>query len=254
VDIILSYGISTGLHPATDVSGRNLASRDEMANGRLGIEKARGTYLAFLDDDDLWIDGHLERSTAWLDKRPSHGFVYAPVILKNPSQNIERKHPEVVPVPTLENLFLSCTVQLPSVVARVSHVRAAGRFDESLRTGSDYDLWLRLAARAPFGVIDKISCIIHRHPGNITDSALRMYRGCLVVLQKRVDDLRSEISQTVIKQRMGRVSYLISRLAVGERNFKLAASSFFRALCFYPHIPGILYVLTLGRVPFGDNE
>ena len=44
-------------------------------------------------------------------------------------------------------LSQTCTVLTSAVVARKQTIDAVGRFDESLRRGQDFDLWLRLAHR-----------------------------------------------------------------------------------------------------------
>ncbi|MHC4591189.1 MAG: glycosyltransferase family 2 protein, partial [Planctomycetota bacterium] len=43
----------------------------------LGLERARGRYIAYLDDDDLWYPNHLSALTRALDDNPSAGVAYS---------------------------------------------------------------------------------------------------------------------------------------------------------------------------------
>jgi glycosyltransferase involved in cell wall biosynthesis len=45
---------------------------------RLGIEKARGRILAFLDNDDRWTPNYLQAKVDILDSRPEVGVVFSP--------------------------------------------------------------------------------------------------------------------------------------------------------------------------------
>jgi glycosyltransferase involved in cell wall biosynthesis len=44
-----------------------------------GVELAQGTFLAFLDADDLWMDYKLARQLSVLEKKPRHAMVFGHV-------------------------------------------------------------------------------------------------------------------------------------------------------------------------------
>lgn len=107
-----------------------------------GIAASAGALVAFLDDDDAWLPGKLERQVALLDEDPEPGLVYS---------RAERFGDELGPWPRLlperpdlRALLASNFIACSTVVARRSALESAGPFDESLPLAQDFDLWLRV--------------------------------------------------------------------------------------------------------------
>lgn len=113
-----------------------------------GLRAARGELVAFLDADDTWFPTFIEKQIELL-KRNDADLVFADALLFGESPLTGRTFMQGEPPRgevTPENLLsVKVTVLTSTVLARRALVLEVGLFDESLRRGQDFDLWLRLA-------------------------------------------------------------------------------------------------------------
>jgi glycosyltransferase involved in cell wall biosynthesis len=118
-----------------------------------GIRAARGEYVAFLDDDDIWLPPKLERQMALLSD-PEVGLVHTYTEIINGSGRIDaaataqrlRLHNAATRNgSTYERLSGTCVMFLSSVVVRRECFGRVGLFDMALEAFEDWDLYLRVA-------------------------------------------------------------------------------------------------------------
>ncbi|HEV8716123.1 MAG TPA: glycosyltransferase [Candidatus Binatia bacterium] len=117
-----------------------------------GIELARGRYFAFLPSDDLYEPDKLAVQVPVLEENPAVGVVFSwqTVIdaAGNPSTEQQVREWCTVPFETKEEIFPALFerdfLSTPTHLLRRECFARVGRFDESLVTAQDYDLWLRV--------------------------------------------------------------------------------------------------------------
>ena len=122
----------------------------------LGVARARGAYIAFLDSDDLWLPEKLKRQTAFFAAHPEALICQTEEIwIKNGRRlNPARKHRKSSGMIFLPSLEL-CLVSPSAVMIKKTFFQEMGGFDESLPACEDYDLWLRISCRFPVYLIDE---------------------------------------------------------------------------------------------------
>ncbi len=129
-----------------------------------GIAAATGEHIAFLDGDDLWPDGRLDRQLAALDARPDVDGVLGRI------QYVATDGGRIPRLP-YEDPRLH-TIVAPSVAAGLFRRRSferVGPFDEELRSSEDLD-WLLRASEAGLDlrVLPDVTLVYRHHDANST--------------------------------------------------------------------------------------
>jgi glycosyltransferase involved in cell wall biosynthesis len=110
-----------------------------------GIEAARGEWIAFLDDDDVWSPRKL-RVQLDAAKQASASFVYGSMVAVDSEGRVLESFPTPPPQDLRRLLRRQNVLRCPSsVMARADLVRRVGGLDEHLNELTDWDFFIRLA-------------------------------------------------------------------------------------------------------------
>ncbi|MFT3729331.1 MAG: glycosyltransferase family 2 protein [Terricaulis sp.] len=143
-----------------------------------GLRAATGDYLAFLDDDDVWLPGHLRPQLKMLDERSDLEAVFAQVINTEPDLT-----PRGAPAPKqpgegdvlLRKLLSGLFPQIGTLVTRVRVREKVGEFDPVLLGGQDLDWMLRIARTRRLGFV-RVPSVYFRGRYGGTEDALQLRR------------------------------------------------------------------------------
>lgn len=114
-------------------------------NRNLGISKAIGEYLAFCDDDDIWIANKLECQVSFLMQNPEFDIVSSKIELFSNDQLVDTNRiPKVRRKLTTFKLLYRNTVYYSTVVLRAKCLNYKFSEDPLLIATEDYQLWLKL--------------------------------------------------------------------------------------------------------------
>lgn len=126
-----------------------------------GIERARGEFVAFLDQDDWWLPEKLARQTSMFARSERIGLVHTAVKYFNETLGREvgpqdpLARPETMAGDCYERLLLGNPLVNSSAMVRRSALDRVGLCDLQIsgNTVQDYDLWLRIAREYEFAYV-----------------------------------------------------------------------------------------------------
>jgi len=161
--------------------------RGAAAARNTGIVRSTGSYLAFLDADDMWLPRKLERQVALLEAMPQVGLAYAWYALTDEvgtplPQRFETWAPDG---DLLESLPLSLAPYTPTWLIRRACIDHVGPFDTSFAISEDWEFCLRLAlAGYQFACAREVLVHVRRHSRHLSDDLVRSLECSRRVLAK----------------------------------------------------------------------
>ena len=189
--IVVSDGYCDNTRKAVDEFGdKRLRYYEIRHSGRpavprnFGINKASGQYLAFCDDDDIWMSEKLGLQMEKIAKDSKIGLVYARCLAKGSVRDIIIPYQDGKEGFIFKELFLSYNfIPNSTVLIKREVIREVGNFEEDIRlkAAEDFDLWLRIAQRYKIGFVDKVLAVHKESEDSISKGTLkRLLRELLV--------------------------------------------------------------------------
>jgi glycosyltransferase involved in cell wall biosynthesis len=143
---------------------RNETSQGGAGARNQGIAAASGRWIAFLDDDDLWLPAKLEKQLVLLKANESASAASCSFFVRAPlrRRRVVRVNPDVSEQEMLRgNCFGGASVCFTSA----GMLKGIGGFDATLRSGQDWDLWLRLSRAGPIVACQEPLALYEAHLG-----------------------------------------------------------------------------------------
>ena len=145
------------------------------ASRNLGLTQAKGEYVAFLDQDDIFLPHKLASQVALLEQNPSLGIANSGWQIANQQGNVNAAvEPwKEIPELNLTNLIIWKPVFLGAMLFRRSWLERTEGFDTTLEQTPDVDLVLRLTAMGATAAWVKQTTVKYRqHEANASRNTL----------------------------------------------------------------------------------
>jgi glycosyltransferase involved in cell wall biosynthesis len=210
----------------------NAHGLDVVHQARQGLSVARNTglansssrYVAFLDDDDVWLPEKLERQVKMLEDRPDAVGCHCQFEAFSDSGPTSTGTAGAYDFHQLlrgERFSL-----FPTMLIRRSEIDACGWFSSNFPTAEDVDLTYRLARRGPVLFCDEVLFRYRRHSGNVTNNLRESSLASQMALEVQ------RYRQLVVADRAGAIDARRGKRALGRywaQNDLRGAAMFWRS-------------------------
>jgi glycosyltransferase involved in cell wall biosynthesis len=159
-----------------------------------GVAAASAPFIAFLDSDDLWEPGKLERQLEYMRQKPECLVSQTEEIWRrcgvrvNPGWRHRKRTGDF-----FFDSLRTCLISPSAVMMRTSVFCELGGFDENMQAAEDYDLWLRLLLEYQVELLSE-PLVIRRagHQGQLSATVPAIDRFRILALLKLL--LRNNLS------------------------------------------------------------
>lgn len=140
-----------------------------------GLAASTGTFVTFLDQDDVWHPLHLERQLSCFDAQEELGAVVSPYQHWYPDAGVYPSaaaalgpETEVALDPNFtgwvfHQFLLDCWALTSATLIRRETLQLHGAFDETQDYGEDWELWLRLSQVVKFAKLNWPPVLYRQH-------------------------------------------------------------------------------------------
>ncbi len=166
-----------------------------------GIRAARGSLIGFLDADDAWLPEKLSLQVDHFRRHPEVALVTGGVVHCDEHLRPRRVGlpPQVGSAFMFERLLVKSNIAPTSVLVRASALEAVGGFSER-PISQDWDTWLRLAPRFPFGSIHA-PLVKKRDHGSKTRTAAKRLQTNAEVFESHIGAVRPRWKRYLLRRR-----------------------------------------------------
>ncbi|WP_279599415.1 glycosyltransferase family 2 protein [Methylobacterium sp. E-065] len=209
-DYIQSLQDTRVSYAACQFAGRPSVARN------FGIRLATGEFIAFCDDDDLWLADKLVTQVEFMEQRGIDFCFTAAGVIDADGNKIEQPQIGYRRKISLAWFLMSLgdNIYPSTIMLRRGKLASIKLFDESpkLRQGEDYEFFARFLEIAPGYGIDRELVLYRGHSGSIQERSVTRWFLHQLNLQKALYRTKS-FPRSVLLVRLMRVFYWMARIS-----------------------------------------
>ncbi len=194
-----------------------------------GMKSARGTFIAFLDSDDLWYPQKLQSQMSLFDSDDSLGLVYSgfsktDILGNRTAQNIPFMKGMIYEELIWGNPFANSTV-----IIKKTCLQDIGYFNARYSPAEDYEYWVRICRRFKVDFVQEPLMQYCVYGDGISLNTLKMEQAKRAILQDNWNEFK-ENNPTAKYKALGRIIRCCLKRYFNENNLADFERCFFEYL------------------------
>ena len=200
-----------------------------------GLQEATGEFIGFCDADNYWLPGKLSRQLDVFAERPDIGVVYGDLSLIDENGNLLPTNPvcrysgKITGRLLCDNFVTFNTTLIPRTV-----LKKVGGFDEQLRMGIDYELWLRISVQYEFFYLQEPLVAYRIWGGQMSNRVGERFENFFRLMNNFLERYPDSVSPAEVKRGWAHTYVSRGRWKVAEKQYSEALKDYFKAFSYYP--------------------
>ena len=219
-----------------------------------GIKVCKGDYIAFLDQDDVYLPESIQKRAIYLNNNNDVNFVYSDCKVIDNENNI--LHNSIIRYTNkkglsgkcFEQLFLGIFIPIQGVMVRKKLFERIGLFNEKLIGTEDYEMWLRIAYNNKIHFIDEPLAKWREHSNSLSKSKFLMDKNFLKCLESLVDrypESKKIVDRNKYNKRLYSFSFDIAYYYYKNKNWEKAIKWHLKCFKYKIYVNDILRIIKI---------
>ncbi len=176
----------------------------------MGLQMCSGSYISFLDADDVLLPGKLERQVTVLNSHPDVGIVYGDYLVVTEDLRAFAAFTAEMPrrLDPIDALSYRNWIATQASLIRRTVIDKVGMFDERLAAAEDWDYWIRCARVAQMFYLAGAVVLYRQHGTQMHREYPRMRQACIQVAKKSFCDDKRRLRTAMAAIEWNHAKYL----------------------------------------------
>jgi len=226
------------------------------ATKNTGIKNAKGKYIAFIDQDDIWKKEKLTKQIEIIIKKKDliANFANGYILNSENSKIIARQWPHINQFPNqkeIQQRLLKGNFILTSSCALVKKdsLIQLGGFDEQMKLADDYDLWFRLSLIGNLSFINLPLFYWRYHKSSLSHNEEKHLKDLIYFYNKNLSLINCyNLDKKIITYYLAIYTTRLANFYLANKKTKRAQELYKQSLNYFPNQWAVKFMLKFSKI------